>query len=546
MTPSPMASTPLEFNYRSQLTLSGLKNRPAATLPPLWAPQRTATFDYSPDFDLANLGTSEQSSQDSLPWTPNPGRQAEALESPADVLGYGGGAGGGKTDLLIGAAATRHRNSVIFRREKTQVRDIWERMLEICGPYGRSNENLLVVRDLPGERRVELAGAKNAADWRRYQGRAKDFHGFDEATEFLEQQVRTLLAWNRTTIVGQRCRAILGFNPPTTPEGQWIISYFGPWLDPQHPYPAEPGELRWFATLDHHDGRGARDTECHPGEFEWDGETVTPKSRTFIPALLDDNPYLVRTNYRAQLQGLPEPLRSQLLFGDMQVGTADDEWQVIPTDWVRQAQARWTNERPKMVGNKPLPCTRVGIDVSQGGSDYFVIYKRYGNWFGEPEKYPGTASPDAQVNSNRVLRSMALEAPNTPATIDSNGIGASTFFLLRPKLKDRICAFLGHMPATATDRSGTLEFANLRAQAYWTLREWLDPDSGFNLALPPSRELLADLTAPKWFRRSGKIQIESKEDIKARLGRSTDDGDALVNTLIEYTGVYPTSLELGR
>jgi hypothetical protein len=46
----------------------------------------------------------------------NPTPQARALESPADELFYGGSAGGGKSDLLIGAALTRHKRSIIFRR----------------------------------------------------------------------------------------------------------------------------------------------------------------------------------------------------------------------------------------------------------------------------------------------------------------------------------------------------------------------------------------------------------------------------------------------
>jgi hypothetical protein len=83
--------------------------------------------------------------------------------------------------------------------------------------------------------------------------------------------------------------------------------------------------------------------------------------------------------------------------------------------------------------------------------------------------------------------------------------------------------------AFGKDKTGLLEFANLRAQAYWSLRELLDPTSPDpSIALPPDRELRADLTAPRYKMLVSGIQIESKADIKARLGRSTDSGDAAV------------------
>src|SRR3712207_3159975 len=141
-------------------------------------------------------------------WTPLPGPQTRALESAADVLGFGGGAGPGKTTLLIGLGVTRHRRTIIFRREKEQVRDIWDKLGRICGRHGRSNENLLLWRGLPGDRTVRLGGVKDEDDWRRYMGHENDLYGFDELTEFTENQFRTLIAWNRTTIPGQRCRVV--------------------------------------------------------------------------------------------------------------------------------------------------------------------------------------------------------------------------------------------------------------------------------------------------------------------------------------------------
>ena len=56
----------------------------------------------------------------------------------------------------------------------------------------------------------------------------------------------------------------------------------------------------------------------------------------------------------------------------------------------------------------------------------------------------------------------------------------------------------------------------------------LDPNSGEKIALPPDSELMADLTAPTWFLSTQGIQIEEKDAIRKRLGRSTDAGDAVV------------------
>src|SRR5688572_6739241 len=66
-------------------------------------------------------------------WTPRSDPQRMALESEADEIYYGGAAGGGKTDLIIGAAITQHQRSVIFRREYAQHSAIVDRVTEEIG-----------------------------------------------------------------------------------------------------------------------------------------------------------------------------------------------------------------------------------------------------------------------------------------------------------------------------------------------------------------------------------------------------------------------------
>jgi hypothetical protein len=86
--------------------------------------------------------------------------------------------------------------------------------------------------------------------------------------------------------------------------------------------------------------------------------------------------------------------------------------------------------------------------------------------------------------------------------------------------------------AKAKDRK--LGFSNKRSEAWWLLREALDPDQpgGSHITLPPDTTLLADLASTKFSTttQSGQLVIaaERKEDVISRLGRSPDRGDAVV------------------
>jgi len=80
-----------------------------------------------------------------------------------------------------------------------------------------------------------------------------------------------------------------------------------------------------------------------------------------------------------------------------------------------------------------------------------------------------------------------------------------------------------------------LRFYNRRAEAWWRFREELNPDQPFgsSIALPPDASIKADLAAPRWELTPRGIKIEDKAEIRKRLGRSPDDGDAIVMCLSE-------------
>lgn len=465
--------------------------------------------------------------QDRAIWRPLPGPQQVAYDSPADVIGYGGAAGGGKTDLALGKILTQHKRSIVYRKNGTEHQAFIDRMEEILGnTNGFSSKTGVWKIMLPGAKtriQMELGSVPNMGDERKYRGRPHDLKVFDEAAEIPESQIRFLLAWMRSVDKHQRCQALLCFNPPTNAEGRWILEFFAPWLDPGHPCPAMPGELRWFARID------GEEVEVVDGKsFKHNGELIKPLSRTFIPAKVTDNPYYNGGNYMATLQALPEPLRSQMLHGDFTAGMEDDPWQVIPSAWVELAMKRW--KKPDRLGEM----LGLGCDVARGGKDKTIIARRHKTpttnyWFDEPLVYPGTMTPDGPKVMGLVVAAARDEAPQH---VDIIGVGASPYDFL-VKANQPVVGVDVRETSTATDISGRLGFFNLRSQLWWQMRELLDPANNTGVCLPPDKQLLSDLTAPTWTPEGKKIKVESREQIIDRIKRSPDHGSAYILGMID-------------
>ena len=153
--------------------------------------------------------------------------------------------------------------------------------------------------------------------------------------------------------------------------------------------------------------------------------------------------------------------------------------------------------------------------------------------------------PDGKTAATLVHSELGDEQPNE-MNVDVIGVGASVYDQLAGQRKEdgapyNVFPVNFSEKTSARDRSGMLAMRNIRAEAYWSFREALDPVRGDNLALPPDRELMADLVAPQWKITASGIQIESKDEIKKRLARSPDCGDAVV--LANY-GTYGSWMTL--
>ena len=452
-------------------------------------------------------------------WTPDPANlpQQEAYTSPADILGFGGAVGGGKSDLLLGISHQQHTRSVIYRRAGNEFSALIDRSREIFLPLGagwRADSTGGRWR-FPDARLLEFISVHHDAEVTKLAGRPHDFIGFDQAEFFPRAVAVFITAWLRTTIRGQRTRVIMAFNAPTTSTGMWLIDYYGPWLDKKHPRPAAPGELRWYVS----DADG-RDMEVDgPTQLRIGDRLVTPLSRTFIPSRTADNSYLKGTRYAATLDALDEPLRSQMRDGDFLAAMEDDARQVIPTAWVEAAMERWTEEPPSPV------LSALGVDVARGGRDRTVITRRHDYWFARQRVIPGFKTPNGQT----VIEAVLEEQPgkHTPVQIDVIGVGSSPVDIGEMQHLNMV-GMVASGASTARDRSGLVGYYNKRSEWYCRLREALDPQYGDDLALPPDRELLADLTAPRRELTVRGWQVESKDDIIDRLKHSPDKGDSLV------------------
>lgn len=451
-------------------------------------------------------------------WCPNPGPQTLARESLADELFLGGSAGGGKSSTLVGTAIQDHQSSLIFRKQYTQIRGLEDEAQRILKTRDGYNSQDKIWR-IPGSTKVlEFGSCATDADLEKWQGRPHDLIGFDEITHFPEAHYRFLIGWNRSADANQRCRVICTGNPPMKAEQMWVIKYWGAWLDPKHPNPAKPGELRWYTTKD------GKDTELLTGDpVEINGRMVTPRSRTFIPARLEDNPDLMRTNYASVLESMPEEIRKRLRDGQFVTELQDDEWQLLPSAWVLAAQDRWTEDGRKQ------PMTSLGVDVAQGGPDSTVLAPRHGQWIDRPIKRPGVETPDGRSVVALIVRHRTNHAD---IRVDKGGgYGGATLEHLRANdIPNAVGVGPSDGTAARSKDGANFAFVNQRAEMFWRLREGISPDNPNPIALPPGQEIFVQLCSIHYEIVKGGVKVEAKEDIISRIGHSPDEADAIALT----------------
>lgn len=224
---------------------------------------------------------------------------------------------------------------------------------------------------------------------------------------------------------------------------------------------------------------------------------------------------------------------------------ATDEDGVIPLAWVEAAQERWRELRE--AGELGGKLDVVALDVADGGADRSTMAGRRQFAVLWIRDVTTKKAGDTMTLAGKVK--VAAERDGALAVVDTVGVGAG----VESRLAEQDVATLRFVSsAKAKDRrgrplrdtTGTMTFLNLRAAAWWRVRELLSPESGHNVALPADEHelidgrvsiadrVVGDLTAPKWTTASnGDLKIEDKDSIRRRLKRSPDVGDVVVMAL---------------
>lgn len=242
----------------------------------------------------------------------------------------------------------------------------------------------------------------------------------------------------------------------------------------------------------------------------------------FQPSSLADNPGIPDA-YKRSIQNLPEAEYKRFVMGEWEV--QEDPDQLIRLEWLWNAK----NVAPVFGSN------RLGVDVARYGKDNTAFALFSGNSLIKTKIFE-------QMSTTRTAKVVTVWANDGEwpvmqenIVVDAVGLGAGTADRLDELGYTKIREFIaGGKPVPR--KQSFFRFANIRSQAWWDFREKLR--NGL-VCLPEdmSEDAIADLVSVKYEITQDRIvKVESKDELRdpKRLGRSTDEGDAIVMAAFDF------------
>lgn len=279
---------------------------------------------------------------DSVIWKPQP-KQALAMSCPATELFFGGAAGGGKSDYLLGdflAGASKYGKywrGIIFRQSYPQLEELLIRATELFTPLGAKWKPSTSTWHFPNGATLKFRHLENEKACENYQGHQYTWIGIDELGNYPTEYVWTFMLSRLRSARGVPCYIRGTANPGGVGHG---------WLKHRFIDGAVPNQIRKIEVVD-------------PAT----GETFY-QLRVFVPSKLTDNQILMRNDpgYKTSLLTLPEHMRRALLEGDWSVfagqifGEFTEDTHVVkprelsPGVWFKFCAMDWGYTKPFSIG----------------------------------------------------------------------------------------------------------------------------------------------------------------------------------------------------
>ena len=269
--------------------------------------------------------------KENIIFEPNKGPQMQFLAASEREVFYGGARGGGKSYAMLidplRYCDKRHHRALLIRRSMPELRDMInhsQRLYSQAFPNAKWREQEKEWR-FPSGARIEFGYAENLTDVLRYQGQSYTWIGIDELPQYPTPEIYNFLRSSLRSVDPDIPVYMRATGNPGNVGSLWVKEMF---VDPSEPNKAFDVHINTIA------GR----------------KSIT---RRFIPAKLQDNPYLMQTDdYMIMLSSLPEVQRKQFLEGDWSAfeNSAFPEFDMsvhvvqpfdIPSNWLRFRTCDW-------------------------------------------------------------------------------------------------------------------------------------------------------------------------------------------------------------